>query len=98
MHIRLECPAVRGRAAAALVAAAKLPRRVGAVVSRGGRADLAGGALDKVLAPTLLIVGGLDFGVIELTSRPWPNCADPRCWRSFPGRAIGSPSQARSRR
>jgi len=41
------------------VAAARLPRRVGAVVSRGGRPDLAGGALDQVHAPTLLIVGGL---------------------------------------
>jgi len=51
-------------AAAALVAATKLPRRVGAVVSRGGRPDLAGDALDRVRAPTLLIVGGADFGVI----------------------------------
>ncbi len=53
-------------AAAALVAATKLPRRIGAVVSRGGRPDLAGDALDKVEAPTLLIVGGADVGVIEL--------------------------------
>jgi pimeloyl-ACP methyl ester carboxylesterase len=56
-------------AAAALVAAAKLPGRVGAVVSRGGRPDLAGNALDMVQAPTLLIVGGADFGVIELNER-----------------------------
>ena len=56
-------------AAAALVAAAKLPRRVGAVVSRGGRPDLAGDALDTVQAPTLLIVGGADFGVIELNEQ-----------------------------
>ena len=53
-------------AAAALVTAAKLPARVGAIVSRGGRPDLAGDALDGVRAPTLLIVGGNDFGVIEL--------------------------------
>lgn len=53
-------------AAAALVAAAKLPRRVGAVVSGGGRPDLAGDALDIVRALTLLIVGGADFQVIEL--------------------------------
>ena len=53
-------------AAAALIAAAQLPDRVGAVVSRGGRADLAGDALDQVRAPTLLIVGGNDFTVIEL--------------------------------
>jgi pimeloyl-ACP methyl ester carboxylesterase len=52
-------------AAAALVAAADEPR-VAAVVSRGGRPDLAGDALRRVQAPTLLIVGGLDYGVIEL--------------------------------
>ena len=53
-------------AAAALVAAARMPTRIRAVVSRGGRPDLAGHALPKVRAPTLLIVGGADFGVIEL--------------------------------
>jgi len=52
--------------AAALVAAAELPRDVGAVVSRGGRPDLAGDALPKVEVPTLLIVGGNDDIVIEL--------------------------------
>src|SRR5213083_2345010 len=51
---------------AALVAAAELPQDVGAVVSRGGRPDLAGEALPKVQAPTLLIVGGNDDIVIEL--------------------------------
>lgn len=56
-------------AAAALVAAAQLRRRVGAVVSRGGRPDLADGALEFVSAPTLLIVGGLDDGVIELNEQ-----------------------------
>jgi putative phosphoribosyl transferase len=54
-------------AAAALQIAANLPEEIGAVVSRGGRPDLAGGqALEKVRAPTLLIVGGADYGVIEL--------------------------------
>jgi dienelactone hydrolase len=53
-------------AAAALIAAAGRPRRVSAVVSRGGRPDLAGEALEQVLAPTLLIVGGADTEVIEL--------------------------------
>ena len=53
-------------AAAALVAAAELPQDVDAVVSRGGRPDLAGNALPKVQAPTLLIVGGNDDIVIEL--------------------------------
>jgi putative phosphoribosyl transferase len=52
--------------AAALVAAAEIPRDVGTVVSRGGRPDLAGDALPKVQAPTLLIVGGNDDIVIEL--------------------------------
>ena len=53
-------------AAAALVAASVLGDCIGAVVSRGGRPDLAGDALGQVKAPTLLIVGGADFGVIEL--------------------------------
>lgn len=56
-------------AAAALVAAANLGPRIGAVVSRGGRPDLAGAALEAVTAPTLLVVGGLDFGVIELNEQ-----------------------------
>jgi putative phosphoribosyl transferase len=53
-------------AAAALVAAAEIAEEVGAIVSRGGRPDLAGDALAKVRAPTLLIVGGNDDIVIEL--------------------------------
>jgi pimeloyl-ACP methyl ester carboxylesterase len=53
-------------AAAALVAAARAPDRVGAVVSRGGRPDLALSHLPLVRAPTLLVVGGADFQVIEL--------------------------------
>jgi putative phosphoribosyl transferase len=52
--------------AAALVAAAEIPNDVRAVVSRGGRPDLAGDALPRVQAPTLLIVGGNDDIVIEL--------------------------------
>jgi dienelactone hydrolase len=51
---------------AALVEAAAHPERVGAVVSRGGRPDLAGAALPKVQAPTLLIVGGRDDVVSRL--------------------------------
>jgi len=53
-------------AAAALVAAAQKPERVGAVVSRGGRPDLAESSLEKVAAPTLLIVGGNDVGILDL--------------------------------
>lgn len=53
-------------AAAALIAAADSPQQVDAVVSRGGRADLAGDALARVRAPTLLVVGGADYQVLEL--------------------------------
>ena len=53
-------------AAAALVAAAGVPEHVGAVVSRGGRPDLAGDSLREVRAPTLLIVGGADLDVLRL--------------------------------
>src|SRR5258708_21854770 len=53
-------------AGAALVAAAHLGREIGAVVSRGGRPDLAGEALERVQAPTLLIDGGADGIVIDL--------------------------------
>jgi len=56
-------------AAAALVAVARLASDVASVVSRGGRPDLAGGALEAVTAPTLLIVGGADPQVLELNRR-----------------------------
>lgn len=56
-------------AAAALSAAALAPKGVRAVVSRGGRPDLAGPHLARVKAPTLLIVGGADEGVVELNQR-----------------------------
>lgn len=56
-------------AAAALMAAVELPDKVAAVVSRGGRPDLAGPALPKVQAPTLLIVGGNDEEVIDLNEQ-----------------------------
>jgi putative phosphoribosyl transferase len=56
-------------AAAALIAAAEIPERIRAVVSRGGRPDLAGPAIARVKAPTLLIVGGNDIPVIELNEQ-----------------------------
>lgn len=56
-------------AAAALITAADRPQSVGAVVSRGGRPDLAGEALGRVRAPTLLIVGGWDTDVIALNEQ-----------------------------
>ena len=52
-------------AAAALLAAAQRPDGIGAVVSRGGRADLAGAQLSRVRAPTLLIVGSADPVVVD---------------------------------
>jgi putative phosphoribosyl transferase len=55
-------------AAAALVAAAERPQSVRAVVSRGGRPDLAGDALVRVAVPVLLLVGGEDHGVMELNA------------------------------
>jgi len=63
-------------AAAALVAAARLGDAIGAVVSRGGRPDLAEPALPDVRAPTLLIVGGYDPAVIEMNRSA---CARLRC-------------------
>lgn len=56
---------------AALVAAAELGGEIGAVVSRGGRPDLAGPALVHVKAPTLLIVGGLDGPVIRMNEKAY---------------------------
>lgn len=67
-------------AAAALVAAAERPEAVKAVVSRGGRPDLAGGALPQVKAPTLLIVGGADTLVIDLNQQAFE---DLRCERQI---------------
>jgi hypothetical protein len=62
-------------AAAALVAAAQCPDDVAAVVSRGGRPDLAGGWLEKVQAPTLLVVGGQDYAVIDMDPATLGPCA-----------------------
>ncbi|MGZ5242369.1 MAG: dienelactone hydrolase family protein [Bacteroidia bacterium] len=56
-------------AASALKAAAELGNTISAVVSRGGRPDLAIPEIKKVTSPTLLIVGGLDYGVIELNEK-----------------------------
>ncbi len=61
---------------AALVAAAAPGEAIGAVVSRGGRPDLAGDALPRVTAPTLLIVGGRDYPVIEMNQEAY---AQMRC-------------------
>jgi len=63
-------------AAAALVATAELGPEIGAIVSRGGRPDLAGPALPRVQAPTMLIVGGLDHLVIQMNQEAY---AQLRC-------------------
>lgn len=67
-------------AAAALVAAANPGAEIGAVVSRGGRPDLAGSALRHVKAPTLLIVGGLDEPVIGMNEEAY---AQLQCVKDF---------------
>jgi pimeloyl-ACP methyl ester carboxylesterase len=71
-------------AAAALVAAAERPERIHAVVSRGGRPDLAGPALGRVRSPTLLIVGGADYGVIELNQAAFSHLPGPKALRIVP--------------
>ncbi|MET8229744.1 alpha/beta fold hydrolase [Micromonospora sp. NPDC005298] len=72
-------------AAAALVAASSRADRVGAVVSRGGRPDLAGAALAQVRTPTLLLVGGLDEEVIALNEQALAELDDVGELRVVPG-------------
>jgi dienelactone hydrolase len=72
-------------AAAALIAAADRPHMVRAVVSRGGRPDLAGDALPRVAAPTLLIVGGADEPVIELNRQAMRLMRAPVALEIVPG-------------
>jgi len=72
-------------AAAALVAAAELGETIGAVVSRGGRPDLAGEALPRVTAPTLLIVGGDDRPVIPLNEEAYDRLHCEKALRLVPG-------------
>ncbi|MFF5051580.1 dienelactone hydrolase family protein [Micromonospora sp. NPDC000663] len=72
-------------AAAALVAASTRADRVGAVVSRGGRPDLAGAALPQVRTPTLLLVGGLDEEVIALNEQALAELGNVGELRVVPG-------------
>jgi pimeloyl-ACP methyl ester carboxylesterase len=72
-------------AAAALVAAAQLAEVIGAVVSRGGRPDLAGSALLQVRAPTLLIVGGNDVPVIGMNEEALAQLRGPKRLTIVPG-------------
>ena len=72
-------------AAAALVAAAKEPTPIRAIVSRGGRPDLAGGWLEQVRSPTLLIVGGSDHDVLELNRQAAERMSAPTLISVVPG-------------
>ncbi|MDR5682668.1 MAG: dienelactone hydrolase family protein [Armatimonadota bacterium] len=72
-------------AAAALVAAAQRPDGIGAVVSRGGRPDLAREALVQVRAPTLLIVGGRDWPVMRLNEEAYADLRCPKRLEIVPG-------------
>jgi putative phosphoribosyl transferase len=72
-------------AGAALVAAAERADRVGAVVSRGGRPDLAAASLGRVAAPTLLLVGGNDTPVIELNEQAYAQLHCEKELRLIPG-------------
>jgi dienelactone hydrolase len=84
-RLRMGCFGASTGAAAALVAAAQRPEEVGAIVSRGGRPDLAGDALPAVRAPTLLIVGGRDETVIELNREAMARMRAPVRLEIVPG-------------
>jgi putative phosphoribosyl transferase len=72
-------------AAAALIAAAERPQNVAAIVSRGGRPDLAGYVLRRVRQPTLLIVGGADELVLDLNRSALAELAGPKELAIVPG-------------
>jgi putative phosphoribosyl transferase len=72
-------------AAAALCAAASLGEGIRAVVSRGGRPDMAGDCLERVTAPTLLIVGGADHTVLELNEQAASRLRAPHRIEVVPG-------------
>ncbi len=72
-------------AGAALVAAARARRPIAAVVSRGGRPDLADAALAEVAAPTLLIVGGLDHQVLQLNEAAFAELTCEKVLQVVPG-------------
>ena len=79
-HLRVGYFGASTGGGAALVAAARLGQVIGAVVSRGGRPDLAGAALPHVVSPTLLIVGGRDATVIQLNEVAY---AQLRCQKAL---------------
>lgn len=83
--LRLGYFGVGSGTAAALIAASRRPRLVHAVVSRGGRPDLARDALDRVQAPTLLIVGGDDETVLELNKDAYERIPSAKQLAIVPG-------------
>ena len=84
-HMRVGYFGASTGAAAALVAAARIGESIGAVVSRGGRPDLAGEALPQVKSPTLLIVGGADEPVIELNKEAFARLRCKKEMKIIPG-------------
>lgn len=72
-------------AASALIAASKLQNKINAVVSRGGRPDMASGFLQDVKAPTLLIVGELDFDVLTLNQQAFEEIAGTKSLKIVEG-------------
>ena len=72
-------------AAAALIAAAHMPGDVSAVVSRGGRVDLADAVLDQVRAPSLFIVGGADYTVLDLNEQAFKDLKCEKRLNVVPG-------------
>jgi dienelactone hydrolase len=84
-HVRLGYFGASTGGGAALMAAARLGQGSGAVVSRGGRPDLAGPLLPKVLAPTLLLVGGRDDVVIQLNEAAYAQLQCEKALRIVPG-------------
>lgn len=71
--------------AAALVAASRRNGRIGAVVSRGGRPDLAGAVLDALHTPTLMVVGGEDGEIIALSEEAMARLQGPKAIEIVPG-------------
>lgn len=84
-HLRIGLFGASTGAAAALVAAALRPTAVSAIVSRGGRPDLAGPSLERVVAPTLLIVGGRDTSVIALNRQAFDHLRCEKTLTIIPG-------------
>ncbi len=84
-HLRIGYFGASTGAAAALIAAAQLASEVAAVVSRGGRPDLAGDYLSRVQSPTLLLIGALDYEVIELNKKAYEQLTCAKKMTLIPG-------------